>query len=786
MLAEDNLIWLLDGAMGTQLQQMQLMSTSVPEAVNLIHPDAIRDIHRAYIQAGAQIIYSNTFSLNRYKLENSGYTVSELVQAAIRNAQNARKAEQADVLIALDCGPIGKMLQPNGDLTFEEAYDMFKEIVIAGTQAGADLILFETFTDLLEIKAAVLAAKENSSLPVFASMSFEANGRTFAGVNPASAALTLTGLGVDALGVNCSLGPEQIMPVAQEMAAWTNLPLLIKPNAGLPDVLSGEFKLNPAEFAESAAKFAEIGVKFIGGCCGTTPAHIRALSQKLAGKKVAAREIVSRTAICSAETVAEANRVRVVGERINPTGKKRFKAALEHHDIPYILSQALEQTEAGAEILDVNLGVPGIDEAALMREVIPELQSVTTVPLQIDSSDPAAIEAALRIYNGKALVNSVNGERQNLEKLLPIVKKYGAAVIGLTLDENGLPKTAEERVRIAKKIVAAAAEFGIPAHDVVIDCLTLTVSAQQDQAIETLAALKTVRHTLGLHTVLGVSNVSFGLPDRETINAAFLAMALANGLDLPILNPNNRTMMDTVRAFNVLSNRDTNAEDFIRTRSDAVVKTVMPESHITLEYAIENGLRKAAGDAARTLLETQSPSEVIDNILIPTLEKVGNRFEKGEIFLPQLIQAAGAAQSCFEIVKTKLAKSENQNPDYSRGKIILATVQGDIHDIGKNIVRVILENSGYQIVDLGKDVKPEVIVEAVEKEQVKLVGLSALMTTSVKSMAETIRQLKQVPGCKVMVGGAVLTESFAKSIGADYYGKDAKSAMDIAKTAFDA
>ncbi len=784
MLAHDNLIWLLDGAMGTQLQQLQLMSTSVPEAVNLTHPDAIRDIHRAYIQAGARIIYANTFSVNGYKLAGSDYTVNQLVSAAVQNAKNARQLENPDVLIALDCGPIGRMLEPNGDLAFIEAYELFQELVTAGIEVGVDLILFETFTDLLEIKAAILAAKEHSNLPVFASMSFESNGRTFAGVTPASAALTLSGLGVDALGINCSLGPEQILPLVEELAAWTNLPLLVKPNAGLPDVETGLFNLDPETFAAYTVKFADIGVKYIGGCCGTTPAHLHMLGKRLAGKTVQPRKRVARTALCSAETVVEVDRVRIVGERINPTGKKRFKAALENHDIPYILSQALEQTEAGAEILDVNLGVPGIDEAALMREVVPALQSVTSAPLQIDSSDPAAIEAALRVYNGKALVNSVNGDRKNLEQLLPIVKKYGAAVIGLTLNEKGLPKNAEERVEIAKEILAAAEAFGIPREDVIIDCLTLTVSAQQDQALETLAAVKTVRQQLGLRTVLGVSNISFGLPDRETINTTFLTMALVNGLDLAIMNPNNRAMTGAIRAFNVLANRDINSEEFIRTRSDVVAKTVTPESQISLDYAIENGLKQAASDAARKLLETHDPSDVIDSILIPSLEKVGNRFEKGEIFLPQLIQAAGAAQACFEIVKSKLANAPEQTAELSRGKIILATVQGDIHDIGKNIVRVILENSGYQIIDLGKDVRPEVIVEAVRKDRVKLVGLSALMTTSVKSMKETIQQLKQLPDCKVMVGGAVLTAQFAKSIGADYYGKDAKSAMDIAKDAF--
>lgn len=791
MLEMKNKITILDGAFGTMLQQKGLLTATVPEANNLTHPEIITEIHREYIRSGAEIIYASTFGVNRYKLEGTSYSVSQLVDAAVKNARMARDAENPLVKIALDCGPIGKMMKPNGDMSFDEAYQIFEEIVTAGEQAGVDLIVFETFTDLAEIKAGILAAKEHTDLPIFASMSFEANGRTFAGVPISAAALTLSGLGVSAVGINCSLGPEQILPLAAELAKWTNLPILIKPNAGLPDPETDQYEITPAEFAEITARFADLGAVFIGGCCGTTPQYISALRDRLSGKHPVERQTVHRTAICSAEQTVEMNEVRIVGERINPTGKKRFKTALAEHDIAYILTQALEQTAAGAEILDVNVGLPGLDEAAVMAEVVEAIQSVSNAPLQIDSGDPKTIEAALRIYNGKALVNSVNGEDRNLETLLPIVRKYGAAVIGLTLDENGLPQTAEERVRIAEKIIRKAEEYGIPKEDVIIDCLTLTVSAQQEQAMETLKAVRMVKERLGVKTVLGVSNISFGLPDRETINAAFLTLALGQGLDLPIINPNVRTMTGAVDAFKVLAGQDKNSERFISIHNQMqgekpVVPaggSVSPDS--SLEYAIANGLRQIAAEATVRLLQTTEPAKIIDQILIPTLEKVGTRFEKGEIFLPQLIQSAGAAQAGFEEIRKMMTRSSQSSANLSKGKIVLATVRGDIHDIGKNIVKVVLENSGYQIIDLGKDVPIEVVRQAVLRENVKLVGLSALMTTTVKSMAETIRDLKSHSECRIMVGGAVLTKDYALSIGADYFAKDAKAAMDIAKKVFE-
>lgn len=783
MLENADRIRFLDGAAGTMLQKKGLLSAKVPESVNLTRPEVVQEIHREYIRAGSDLIYAMTFSVNRYKLGDSGYTVGELVAAAVANAKAARDAENAGVKIGLDCGPIGKMLEPNGDLKIEDAYEMYREVVTAGERAGVDFVIFETMTDLLELKTAILAAKENTALPIFATMSFEANGRTFAGVPVAAAALTLDALGVAALGINCSLGPDQIYPLMEEMSRWTEKPLIVKSNAGLPNLITNEYDLSAEDFARQSARFADLGVRYIGGCCGTTPDYIRALVAELKDREIPARTADVPAAVCSGERVVAIDRVRVVGERVNPTGKKRFKEALFNNDMSYILSQALEQTAAGADILDVNVGVPGIDEPQVLVNVVKEIQGVSDVPLQIDSSDPKALEAALRVYNGKPLINSVNGEEVNLNAILPLVKKYGAAVIGLTLDEAGLPATADQRVAVAAKIIERAEAVGIRRRDIVIDCLTLTVSAQQDQALETLEAVRRVKAEFGVKTVLGVSNISFGLPDREKINVSFLTMAMYAGLDLPIINPNNQTMIGAVRAYNVLSGSDEHSAEYISHHSGAVSAPKTAPSvgtAMTLAEAIEAGLRTAAEAATEKALEEKTPDEIINTILIPTLDKVGVRFEKNEIFLPQLIQSAGAAQISFEVLKRKLM-NENGGGAISRGKVILATVKGDIHDIGKNIVKVLLENSGYQVIDLGKDVEPNLIVETIQKESVPLVGLSALMTTTVKSMAETIDVIRAQSDCKIMVGGAVLTADYAKRIGADFYGKDAKAAMDIAK-----
>ncbi len=778
----------LDGAMGTMLQKSGLPLGEMPELLNLTHPELIEDIHRQYIDAGAQVVYANTFGANGYKLEGSGHTASEVIPAAVRNA---RKAADGRALVALDIGPIGQLMEPSGAMSFDEAYNYFKEEIVAG--ADADLIIFETFTDLLELKAGVLAAKENSDKPVLATMTFEQNGRTFAGASVASAALTLQGLGVDALGVNCSLGPDELKPIVAELAGISRVPLIVKPNAGLPDPVTNTYDILPDDFAASLRSIAGLGsVKFVGGCCGTTPDYIRALIKSLEGMSFRMNEPKGETAVCSGTTAVEISQPRIIGERINPTGKKLFKQALVNNDIDYILSQAISQVKAGADILDVNVGLPEIDEKEMMVRVVKALQSVVDVPLQIDSTKPDVLDAALRVYNGKPIVNSVNGEEKSLSAVLPLVKKYGASVIGLTLDENGIPKTAEGRFAIAKRIVDRAVEYGISPKDVYIDCLTLTVSAEQDACRETLTALHRVKTELGCKTCLGVSNISFGLPDRELINHIFLTMALEEGLDLPIINPNDELMTGAVRAYKVLSGIDRNASEFIASRTETEPKqTKIQSSHVTLSEAVQNGLKGEARALTEKLLGTKDAMEIVNTELIPALDRVGADFEKNKIFLPQLIQSANTAQVCFEVIKAQLSKGDSS--PVSKGKIILATVKGDIHDIGKNIVKVLLDNYGYTVVDLGRDVEPSLIVRTAVEQNIRLIGLSALMTTTLGSMEETIALIRSTPElqaedgssrCTVMVGGAVLTPEYAERIGADYYCRDAKESVDTAKKFF--
>lgn len=795
---------ILDGAMGTMIQKRGLKLGGIPELLNLSDKEMIKEIHKLYIEAGSDIIYANTFGANRYKMAGQAYTVSEIIHAGINNAKEAVKEAHSDknVFVALDLGPIGKLLEPTGTLPFDEAYDIYKEQILAGKDA--DLIVIETQTDLLEVKAAVLAAKENSSLPVIVTMTFEENMRTFTGCSISSMALTLTGLGVDAIGVNCSLGPKELLPVVRELRKWTELPLVLKPNAGLPDPETNTYNVSPDEFAELMCEFPKYNVKLFGGCCGTDESFIKALNEKL--HTVSFKDIENEPvdykgipAVCSAISTVLISEPRVIGERINPTGKKKFKEALLNNDIDYILGQAVEQTDAKADILDVNVGLPGIDEKEMIVNVIKALQGVVDVPLQIDSTIPEVVEAALRVYNGRPIVNSVNGEEKSLNTILPLVKKYGACVVGLTLDENGIPKTAEGRFEIAEKIMNRAIEYGIPKENVFIDCLTLTVSAEQEGAKETLLALNRVKNELGLKTVLGVSNISFGLPNRELINQTFLTMALNNGLDLPIINPNIKTMMGAFMSYKVLADIDKNSRDYINNFADVILKTnaeaknaeKMPDINqpVTvsgqLMHAIENGLKAEAAGYTKTLLtEEKLPAmEVVNNILIPALDKAGIQFEKGKIFLPQLILQATAAQGCFEVIKDNLVNT-NEAP-VEKGKIVLATVKGDIHDIGKNIVKVLLENYGYTVIDLGKDVDYQAVADAAIKYDVKLVGLSALMTTTLISMEETIKLLRQQkPDCKIVVGGAVLTADYAKKIDADFYAKDAKETVDIAKIVF--
>ena len=776
----ENEIILLDGAMGTMLQAAGLPMGELPEVWNLTHPEVVADIQRRYVEAGSRVLYTNTFGANRLKAAHCGYSVAELVAGGVRCARMAAGDER--VRVALDIGPIGQLLEPLGTLRFEEAYDLFREQVVAGAEAGADLIAIETMSDLYEVKAAVLAAKENCDLPVWVTMTFEQSGRTFVGVTVPAMALTLTGLGVDAMGFNCSLGPQELLPLAEELRQWTDKPLILKPNAGLPDPATGEYSISGAEFAREMLSALPLGARIVGGCCGTRPDFIRDLASVLRGRTPAAAAPALRRGVCSGRRTAELSGVRVIGERINPTGKKRFQQALRENDIDYILERAIEQQDAGADILDVNVGLPGIDEPAMMTRVVKALQSVTDLPLQIDSSDPAAIEAGLRAVNGKAIVNSVNGRREVLDAVLPLCKKYGAAVVGLCMDESGIPADWRGRAAIAQRILDAALSYGIPREDVYIDCLTLTASVQQEQARETLLALRWVKEELGLHTVLGVSNISFGLPGRETVTASFLTQALFAGLDLPILNPNLEAVMDAVAAFRVLSGEDRGSAAYIgrfsaRPESRPVL---LPESGLSMEDAILRGLGgETARLTVRALMERDELA-VINELLIPALDKVGEKYEKQEIFLPQLISAANAACEGFELIKDRIARRGGES--VSRGKIVLATVHGDIHDIGKNIVRVVLENYGYTVIDLGRDVPAQEIVDAVLREKAGLVGLSALMTTTVLSMAETIKAIRRSGSdCKIMVGGAVLTEDYAMQIGADFYAKDAKQSADIAK-----
>lgn len=769
---------MLDGGMGTQLQAQGLQPGGIPELWNLEHPEIITEIHRSYVNAGADVVYTNTFGCNRLKMAKTGHSVQALISAAIRNAGNSGAR-----YVALDIGPIGQLLEPTGTLQFEEAYDIFREQIEAGKDA--DLYIFETMSDLSEVRAGVLAAREHGGgKPVFVTMSFEENGRTFTGCCIPSMALTLEGLGVDAIGVNCSLGPEELLPIVEELCRWTTLPVIVKPNAGLPDPVTNTYDFTPERFAACMKPFVEMGAVIFGGCCGTTPAHIRAASEVIRTMKPVQRRHEIPAAVCTANRTVIVSEPRIIGERINPTGKKRFKQALLEHDTDYILGQAIQQIDAGADILDVNVGLPDIDEVAMMQTAVKAIQGITDTPLQLDTTDPAALEAGLRIYNGKPIVNSVNGEEDSLNTVLPLVKKYGAAVVGLTLDKNGIPKTAEGRFAIAKRILDRALSLGIRKEDVYIDCLTLTASAEQEGVMETLKAVTRVKQELGLRTVLGVSNISFGLPNRELVTRNFLTMALYAGLDLPIINPNTESMTAAVRTYKLLANIDKNAVDFIsHYGAESQSAPVPQQSALSIEAAVTAGLRSEAATLTKALLETTDPMEVVNHSLIPALDAAGADFETGKIFLPQLISAASAAQAAFEVIRTRL--SEQSGEAVNKGTIVLATVKGDIHDIGKNIVKILLENYGYHVIDLGKDVPYEKVEEAAKQSHAPLVGLSALMTTTLPSMEQTIRILhERCPWCKTVVGGAVLTADYAERIGADFYARDAKETVDIAKKVF--
>lgn len=783
---DTNLV-LFDGAMGTQLQKKGLKLGEVPEVLNIEQRDKIVEIHKEYIQAGSNVVTTNTFGANEKKLQATNYSVEEIIDAAVKAAKEA--IGNKEVFAALDIGPIGELVEPMGHLTFDEAYEIFKRQVLQGEKSGADLILIETMTDLYEMKAALLAAKENSRLPVLATMSFEKDHRTFTGCLPSSMAITLEGLGADGIGINCSLGPKEISPIVEELMKWTNLPVLVQANAGLPSVIDGKmhYEIGPEEYSEDVLEFIGLGVSLVGGCCGTSPEYIRKIKKKINGLKKVERSEQKLHALCTPSNTVFIDGVKVIGERINPTGKKVLKEALKNCDMDYILKQGVSQVEAGAEILDVNVGLREINQKEMIKKIVKGLQAVTNTPLQIDSSDRDVIEAGLRYSNGKAIVNSVNGEDEVLERILPLVKKYGAAVVGLTLDERGIPDNAEDRFKIAEKILNKAIEYGIKKEDVYIDTLTLTCSAQQKEVAETIKTLTMVKEKLGLKTVLGVSNISFGMPNRPLINETFLSIAMAAGLDLPIINPNDEAMMDKVYAFNVLYNHDKGSVKYIERYSNKVPETSVKKekNEETLFDMVVKGLKENAAAKTRTLLDTKTELEVVNEFLIPALDVVGSDFEKGVIFLPQLIQSAETVKSSFDVLKESLKK--NESAGISKGKIILATVKGDIHDIGKNIVKVILENYNYDIIDLGKDVPAEKIVEEAKKhaDETIIVGLSALMTTTMKSMEEIIEEIRDNGiDCPVMVGGAVLTPEYAKNMGADYYAKDAKEAVEIARKVF--
>lgn len=784
---------LLDGGMGTQLQTRGLHPGQKPELAALEMPDTLTAIHADYARAGADILLANTFGANAKKLAGCPCTVEQVVSASIACARSA--AAETGALVALDIGPLGELLVPAGTLRFEDAYAEFAQVIRAGAAAGADLVFLETMTDLYELKAAILAAKENCALPVFTSMSFESRGRTFTGCTVESYAVTAAGLGADAVGINCSLGPKEILPFAQRLcrSVPAGVPVFVKPNAGLPNP-DGSYNLNAAEFAAEMKAYASIGVSMVGGCCGTTPDFIAKLRETFAPLVPADKIPIRRSCLCTPVRFVEVDGITVVGERINPTGKKRLQQALRDGDSAYPCAQAVAQAEVGAQVLDVNAGLPGIDEAATLEQLVKDLQAITDLPLQLDSSNPEALSRALRIYNGKPIVNSVNGEQKTLDTILPLCKKYGAAVVGLALDEHGIPADAEGRFAIAKRIAAAANAAGIPNEDIYIDCLTLTASAQQEGAVQTLEALTRCKKELGVRTVLGVSNISFGLPCRGYLNTTFLTMAMAAGLDLAIMNPNTPEMMAAVRAYRVLTSQDKQSSDYVAAYADVQIQTTQTSKSAAtvaevgaaapggdaLFEAVRRGLKAEARAAADAALTMREPLDVVNTSLIPALDAVGDGFEKGTVFLPQLLQAATAAQAAFESIKAKIAASGQAQG--SKGKIVIATVKGDVHDIGKNIVRVILENYGYDVLDLGRDVAPERVVEAVRQTGAKLVGLSALMTTTVPNMQATIEALHAAGlDCKVMVGGAVLTPDYARNIGADYYCKDAKASADLAK-----
>lgn len=798
-----------DGGYGTILQAKGLQAGELPETYNVLHPDMITDIHYEYLMSGSQILKTNTFGCNALKFsKEDDFALDKLVCAAVENArraiEKAGKVQGEDAYIALDLGPTGKLLEPLGDLPFEKAVSLYAEVTKIGVQCGVDCVLIETMNDGYEAKAAVLGVKENCDLPVFVTTVYDENGQSLTGSGPKNMVALLEGLGVDAFGLNCSLGPEKMLPIVQEICDNASIPVIANPNAGLPKVVDGKtvFEVDSDEFAREMTALAKAGARVLGGCCGTTPSHIEKMISAVS--KIKPQEITEKndTIISSySKVVTFEDKPILIGERINPTGKSKFKQALRDHDVEYILREGFAQEEKKVHVLDVNLGLPEIDEAAMLEEMVVKLQSVIDLPLQIDTSDPVALEKALRVYNGKALINSVNGKEESMHSVFPLVKKYGGVVVALTLDESGIPETVEGRLAIAERIYKKAAEYGISKKDIIVDVLTMSISTDGQAANTTLDAVAGIREKFGGKTILGVSNVSFGLPNRDYINATFFANAMERGLNAAIMNPNSIDMLKAYYAFCALKGYDERCVDYVEfATQDApkmapVVANSAPVKNAVTIHAGENaksplmqaivkGMKEAAIGATKQLLsEDREPFEVIQNEIIPALDIVGQGFEKKTIFLPQLLMSAEAATAAFDVIKGSM--NGNASDSKSKGKIVLATVKGDIHDIGKNIVKVLLENYGYEVIDLGKDVPKETVVEAVLTHQVTLVGLSALMTTTVPSMEETIVELRKVaPDCKVVVGGAVMTQEYADMIKADAYCKDAMETVRYAESIF--
>ncbi len=774
-----------DGGMGSMLQECGLPEGLLPDVWNIENPTTVRDIHVAYLKAGANLVTTNTFGATEEKLAPYGYSVDDIMKAGIRCAMDAIQEVGKEAFVMADLGPTGKLLKPYGDLEFEDAVSRFVPRAQSAQKYGAHGVLIETMSDLYEMKSAIIAVKEHCDLPIFATLIFDEHGKLLTGGDAKSAIAMLEGLGVTALGVNCGLGPVGLQPVIEELFTYSSLPLICQPNAGLPRTQEGNtvYDLPPEEFADQMEKMAD-KLSVMGGCCGTTPAYIQAMVKRCENipvKPVKKKDDLFVSSYCMAVELGK--KPTVIGERLNPTGKKKLKQALKDHDIAYVLKEALQQVEAGADILDVNVGMPELDEVSLLSECVQEIQSVVTLPLQIDSSDAKAMERALRYYNGKALINSVNGKEESLNTILPLVQKYGGGLICLTLDDEGIPDTVEGRVKIARKIISRAKEYGIDKREIIVDPLTLPVSAGERNALVTLGAVKAIKEELGVKTVLGVSNVSFGLPRRELMNTAFFTLALQAGLDCAIINPGSEEMMGAYRAFCALYGFDANSEQYIAQFKDTSKQEVVKTENVSsLAFAIEKGLLDEALLLAKQKIDSgEDVLKIINEEMIPALDRVGRAFEEGQLFLPQLLMSAEATKTSFEVLKEAMPSQEGQ----SAGRVLLATVKGDIHDIGKNIVKVLLESYRFEVLDLGKDVAPETIVETVKREDITLIGLSALMTTTAPYMKETITQLKhEGVACRVFVGGAVITQEYANQIDADFYAKDAMEGVHFAQKHF--